>query len=554
MIKVIQGINLESEYSIISIKLESSKEIIELIEKVRSFHPVFLKEYKFTGGNLVVKSKLPFLWENIGYELQKDTTFESKQENIINKIIKERIASMSTIPLLQAAHELKYETTPTMTSNTLLEYTKTFNKHYTIGCGKGSQIIYSISSSEDSKIAKEIQRDKWASNLVAERLGIPLPEWEIIDSESDIERIWKRYTKPVVIKPTGLTGGMGVTVGIKTVEDAKKAFKFAKEIIDTKTRKEWQSKIMIQEKVDGEDYRLLVIDGQLEIATKRIPAFVTGDGKKTIKELINETNSDIRRDITNPSHILKPITIDKPLLEYLKEQKLKLDSIPKKDQIIPVKKVASMSQGGITEDVTEKVSPEIKFIVESLASSIHAFTLGVDVMCKDITKPLTKENGAVLEINTMPEAYLNFYPVIGEQREYVAETYIKKILKNNKTKKIVVVGYSPNDIPTTLREKHIIKKDECVGEYLNGEIRINSLQINEKVSKEDAVQALKINGSLDVIIINHRDWDEVKENGFGFDKIDILIIKKDLARDLKLMLYLRKLQIRGLISKIKTFK
>jgi cyanophycin synthetase len=553
MIKVIQGINLESEYSIISIKLESNKEIIKLIEKIKSFHPIFLKEYKFSNGNLVVKSKLPYLWKNIGRELQRDTTTESKEKNIVETIIKESVSSMSTIPLLYAAHELKYETTPTMAEDTLLEYTKSFNRHYTVGCGKGSGIIYSISSSQDSKIAKEIQRDKWSSNLIMERLGIPLPKWSVIDSESDIESIWKGYQKPVVIKPTGLTGGAGVTVGIKTLEEAKKAFRFAENVVNSKTRKDWQAKIMIQEKIEGEDYRLLVIDNHLEIATKRIPAFITGDGKKTIKELINETNNDSRRDITNPSHTLKPIIIDEPLLEYLKEQKLKLDSVPKKDQIIPVRKVASMSQGGITEDVTDKVGPEIKFIVESIAASIHAFALGVDVMCKDISKPLSKDNGSILEINTMPEAYLNFYPVIGEQRGYVAETYIKKLLRDNKTKKIVVVGYSQNDIPTTLREKHIIKKDDCVGEYINSEIRINSLQINEHILKEDAIQALKINASLDTIVINHRTWDEVKEEGFGFDKIDILMIRKDMAKDFKLMLYLRRLQLKGLISKIKTF-
>ncbi len=39
---------------------------------------------------------------------------------------------------------------------------------------------------------------------------------------------------------------------------------------------------MIQEQVPGEDYRLLVIDGKLEVVTKRIPAFVIGDGKHTI--------------------------------------------------------------------------------------------------------------------------------------------------------------------------------------------------------------------------------------------------------------------------------
>ena len=43
-----------------------------------------------------------------------------------------------------------------------------------------------------------------------------------------------------------------------------------------------------------------------------------------------------------------------------------------------MRKVASMSQGGITEDFTDSVGSEIKYIVESIAKSTHAFALGVD--------------------------------------------------------------------------------------------------------------------------------------------------------------------------------
>ena len=164
---------------------------------------------------------------------------------------------------------------------------------------------------------------------------------------------------------------------------------------------------MIQEQAQGDrsgaDYRLLVINGQLKVCTKRIPAFITGDGEHNIEELINITNEDPRRDINNPSHILKPIEIDDPLIDLVKQQNLTLQSVPNKDQKIYVRNVASMSRGGITEDYTNKVSPEIKSIVESIASTLHVFAMGADIICNDISKPLTKDNGAILEVNTMPE-------------------------------------------------------------------------------------------------------------------------------------------------------
>jgi cyanophycin synthetase len=85
------------------------------------------------------------------------------------------------------------------------------------------------------------------------------------------------------------------------------------------------------------------------IATKRIPAFVEGNGKDTIEELIEKTNKDTRRDIQNPTHTLKPIVIDEAMLELLKEKELSLNYIPAIGEKVVVRKVASMSQGGITK-------------------------------------------------------------------------------------------------------------------------------------------------------------------------------------------------------------
>ena len=311
---------------------------------------------------------------------------------------------------------------------------------------------------------------------------------------------------------------------------------------------------MVQEQVEGEDYRLLVVDEKLEVVTKRIPAFIVGDGKSTIEELIEQTNADPRRDITNPTHTLKPIKIDDPLLDYLKEQKLSLKDIPEKDEKIQVRKVASMSQGGITEDFTDQVSAEIKYIVESIAQSIHAFTLGVDILCKDISKPLTQDNGAILEVNTMPEAYLNLYPVLGTKRDYVADTYVKKLLKDNRCKKIVVVGNPEKDIPTLLKDKFLfwsyLKQDDVVGEYREGEIRINGLEINNGLEKWKGIEALKVNASLDAIVIHHRNWEDVQANGLGFNKIDLLIVTKDMRKDDRFKQMI-KYRLSGYISRIR---
>ncbi len=562
---ILHGLNIESNISSIKIELGTNqKEVENLVKDISTLHNIFIEEFFIKDNTLTIRSKAIDMWRDSSEMIEKlsygEITYEEAERYIKEEIIHRKYYSMSSIPILEAAYKQNLEVTNFFSEEgTFGEYIKgyapEFNRNYVLGCGRNSQTILSISSSRDSSIANKTQRDKWTTNLVIERLGLPIAKWQTIDDEKDLKEVFDKFEKPVVIKPTGLTGGSGVSVGIKTLEEAKKAYSLAKKMITGKIRKTWQTKIMIQEQLQGEDYRLLVINGKLKIATKRIPAFVTGNGKYTIKELIEETNKDPRRDITKPTHILKPIEIDEQLLDYLKEQKLSLEIVPEKDQIIYVRKVASMSKGGITEDFTDSVSPEIRLIVESIASSIHAFALGVDVMCKDISKPLTKDNGGIIEINTMPEAYLNFYPVLGQTREYVADEYISELLEFNKTKKIVCIGNYYENISSYLRRKKYIRQDEKVGEIYEGKIKINNYEINDDVNMWKGIEGLKINGSLDHIIVQYRGWKEAREMGLGFSKIDLLIIaKREINMDKEFMRKIKKYKRMRLIDKIKILK
>ena len=543
MSKTIQGLNLESQFTTVKIHLDGKNivDVTKILDKIASFHPIFIKEYIVSETELVIRSKLPHIWreseETFNALSKGDIGYEKAEEFVIETVIGKRIKSMSTIPILDTAQSLNIETTPILDDILLKElsdgYKSTFNRYYVIGSGRGNQITGSISSSKDAYIAENIQKDKWSSNIVIQRLNLPIPKWAMISNESELESLWSEFEKPVVIKPTGLTGGNGVVVGINTLEQAKKAFLFAIESVNSKERSTWQKKIMIQEQVSGEDYRLLVIDGKLEIVTKRIPAFTIADGKRTINQLIEDINKDPKRDTTNPTHILKPIIIDEPLKSLLDEQGYTLESKPKEGTRIELRKVASMSQGGITQDCTENVSKEIKYIVETIAQSIHAFTLGVDIICKDISKPLTQDNGGILEINTMPESYLNFYPVLGTQRGYVAKTYINALLRENKSRIFVVIGQPNNDLPTILREKNMfgsstILKNENVGEIKEDAYILNGLLVNHVEEHWKAVDALKLNSSLDVLILHLRDWNDVEEYGLGFDHINMLYVTKDM--------------------------
>lgn len=551
-VSVKQGINFSSPYTTIIGEFDSTPTPL-FFDELKNLHEVFLIAYSIEENKVEVQSKFPHFWKEafkvLNLYFAGHNTEAETREFIYDALIKMQIGSMSSIPVYQGAQKLRIELTQFYFHDGLhVDYDeKPWNKKYVVGCGIETELMAMASSSKDSKDGLKAQRDKAQTNQIITRLGLPIAKWEIVNSIDHLATIWDNYKKPVVIKPAGLTRGLGVVTNIFELDHAVKSVAFAQKAIDTKARSEWQKKIMIQEQVAGNDYRLLVVNGKLEIATHRIPAYVMGDGKSTIRELITETNKDPRRNTGNPTHILKPINFDEMLDQYLNEQGLTLESVPKKGEQQFVRKIASMSMGGMTKDVTDTVHPQIRYFVESLAQTVKSFVIGVDVICKDISNPLTAENGSFIEMNSQPEMYLNAFPTDGKQYNHIGETYVKGLLEGKpRTKRISIIGGTLNEAKKVADNE--IKAGHRVGLYSNNSIFINNELMNDGLNQPQAIESIKINGSLETIILHYSDRVNAESMGLGFDEIDELIIKGELEKSQKEIV--KKYQQIGLIKKV----
>lgn len=526
---VLQGVNLKNPVTTIIATMDGDIPV-ELVEKIKNTHEVFMQEYKVDGQTIEVQSKLPHFWKEalkaMNLLAQGTQNLEQTDEFIFAMLMKRQFGSMSQIPTMVAAQKMGYELTQFMIAEgvpTQFGMT-TWNRQYALGVGQEIEKFKSIASSKDSVGSLKIQRDKWFTNSLVTRMSLPIAPWYLVDSEESLKEAFEKLTKPVVLKPTGLTQGNGVITNINDMGHALSSYKKVKTIIDSKLRPTWQQKIMIQQQVEGEDYRLLVVNGKLEIATLRIPAYVTGDGKSNLKELIEETNKDPRRNLKDPTHILKPIKLDDMIDEFLSEQGLTLETVPKDKERVYVRKIASMSQGGMTQDVTDKVHPQIKYLAESLTTTAKAFVYGIDVMCKDISKPLTIENGSFIEMNSMPEAFLNAFPTDGKQHPDLGEKIVKGLVGDKpRTKRIVVLGGKREQIEDKLSQVGVTTDTDRIGMLSGDSIYINNELMNSNLKDWKAIESLKINGSLSTIVLHYPDPEVVKNIGLGFDKVDLLI-------------------------------
>ena len=253
--------------------------------------------------------------------------------------------------------------------------------------------------------------------------GFPTPVSKTFFTEEEVVEEAEKLGWPVVVKPVAGHKGHGVTTNIRTERDVRRAFRVAME-----TGEESSDGIIVQQQIEGTDHRLLTVKGKFVAALQRVPAYVDGDGDGTIGELIAKENDTPAR-IDNARSPLCKIKVDDDLIDYLDKQNLALNSVPHKGQRIFLRRVANISAGGVSINVTDKIHPMNIKLVEDIAANFNVTCLGVDVLCGDIAVPWREGNFGIIEINAGPGVFMHLVPAIGDSVDvpgHIMKSYFPK--------------------------------------------------------------------------------------------------------------------------------
>lgn len=314
------------------------------------------------------------------------------------------------------------------------------NRHSLVmlGYGVNQKRIQATVTSQTSSIAVEIACDKEDTKNLLEAANIPVPRGRIIYDEEDLLNAIESIGYPLVIKPINGNHGRGATINIRTESEAKEALALAKKI----------SRAVICEKfITGFDHRVLVINYRFVAAAKRTPAMVTGNGKHTIQQLIDEVNKDPRRGYGHEK-VLTAIKVDDTTLNILKDKNLSLDSVLQAGEIVYLKSTANISTGGTATDITDLVHPHNVFMAERIARIVGLDICGIDIMTSDLSEPLTETDGAILEVNAAPGFRMHLAPTDGLPRN-VAEPVIDMLFPPGIAYRIPIVSVTGTNGKTT---------------------------------------------------------------------------------------------------------
>ena len=308
-----------------------------------------------------------------------------------------------------------------------------------LGYGANQKRIQATVTSETSSIGVELACDKEDTKYLLEQAEVLVPKGDIIGRESSLEESCRYVGFPLVVKPVGGNHGRGITVNIKNYGDALVAFRAAKEV---------SNKVIIEKYIVGEDYRLLVINNILVAAAKRTPAQVIGDGKSTIKELVDEVNTDPRRGYGH-ENVLTKITINDLTRTIIAAKGYTENSVPGNGEIVVLKDTANLSTGGTAEDVTDIVHPSNVSMAERISKIIDLDICGIDIMTTDISQPLEETGGAVLEVNAGPGFRMHLAPTTGLPRNVAAPVVDKLFPHQGETGRIPIIAVTGTNGKTT---------------------------------------------------------------------------------------------------------
>ena len=297
----------------------------------------------------------------------------------------------STAAILSAAHERGIPT------QRLSEEANLFQ----LGWGSKQQRLQDTLTGSTSHVAVQIANDRRLSMALLREAGIPVPSGEAAMTRDSALGAAARLGFPVTIKPL-LAQRHDVALECASAADVVAA---------------WQDGgVIVEQSIAGRSYRVLVAGGRIAAAAWRRPAQVTGDGERTVAQLVEREN---RNPLRSADHIniLSAIVLDPHADALLARQGYTRASVVPPGGIARLRARANLATGGTVEDVTDRLPASTRRLCVRAAATIGLDVVGIDIVCADIGAPLKAQGGALVAVTAMPDVRMHEHPTVGMARD-----------------------------------------------------------------------------------------------------------------------------------------
>ncbi len=377
------------------------------------------------------------------------------------------------------------------------------------GHGHNAAWLEHTSTEATPSLAVRTARDKQAAAIRLRQAGLPTaPHHEVPDASSALQAS-QALGFPVVVKPLDLDGGIGVAANLQSPHEVNAAYAIAHK---------QSPRVLIEKHVEGDDYRLTVLDNEMVWAVQRVPAGVTGDGVHSIEQLIAKENETPQRR-PGLQQTLKPLEVNSEAKQLLQSRGQQLSTIPAAGQFVALRRTANVSNGGRPQVVTERVHPDNAKLVVRATQALRLDLAGVDLIIPDITRSWREPDnrGVICEINAQPDLGAttagHLYPLLLQ----------KRVSGNGRIPVIAIAGDASTTVLDEVFKELRQQGATSIGWCLPAHAGIGDETLSHAKSLFGNAMMLLTNASVDALVLNVTD-DELLKRGLPCDRIDKLIL------------------------------
>ena len=384
------------------------------------------------------------------------------------------------------------------------------------GWGSKQRRIQAAETDRTSAVAESIAQDKELTKRLLHAAGVPVPMGRPVDNAADAWAAALEIGGAVVVKPQDGNQGKGVAVNLTTREQVETAYEVAFKISD---------EVLVERYLPGYDYRMLVVGNKLVAAARREPPLVIGDGVHSVRQLVEQVNSDPRRGVGHANSLTR-ISFDDIALARLAEDGLTADSIPARGMRVVLRNNANLSTGGTATDVTDDVHPDFAARAIAAAQMVGLDIAGVDIVCKNVLRPLEEQGGGVVELNAAPGLRMHLQPSFGKGRA-VGEAIIANMFAAGDDARIPLVAVAgTNGKTTTVRliASILASKGLRVGMTTTDGVYIGNRRIDTgDCSGPKSAKNVLFHPDVDAAVLETARGGVLRE-GLGFDRCDVAVV------------------------------
>lgn len=256
--------------------------------------------------------------------------------------------------------------------------------YFALSFGGRSIVCRESLTEATTAIAMSRCQDKQVTTRILRRAGLRVPDQRRAGDAEQDEAFLERYGR-IVVKPANGEQGAGVAVDIRTREDMEKAIAEARGV---------SSDVVLEQYVEGQDLRIIVIGEEVVAAAVRRPPEIRGTGQHTIRELIEKLSR--RRSAATGGE--SSIPLNEETERCIGCYGYDLDTVLGAGETIAVRKTANLHTGGTIHDVTPELHPELAEAAVHAARALNIPVVGLDFMVPDVAGP----EYVIIEANERP--------------------------------------------------------------------------------------------------------------------------------------------------------